>query len=105
MNAPLHHRVLIFKALAHPVRLQILELLAEGPLTVSEITAHTAVSISSVSKHLTQMRQAGILAVDRKGLFQHYRIACDCFSELLRCADRVMREKLGKARPKFASPS
>jgi len=96
MNVPNLHRVRIFKALAHPVRIQILEFLREGPLTVTEITTRTSVSISSVSKHLTQMRNAGILEVDRKGLFQHYRLTCECFANLLSCADEFIRKDFKK---------
>lgn len=82
-------RVAAIKALAHPTRLLIAEALADGPLCVSEIHALTDADLSTVSKHLTLMREAGWLACEKQGLQVHYRLACDCLPTFLRCIDSI----------------
>jgi ArsR family transcriptional regulator len=83
------NRVAAIKALAHPTRLMIAEALASGPLCVSEIHALTDADLSTVSKHLTLMREAGWLACEKQGLHIHYRLACDCLPTFLRCIDSI----------------
>lgn len=83
------HRIAALKALAHPVRLRIAETLARGPLGVSEIHARTDLDLSTVSRHLTQMREAGWLDCEKSGLHVTYRLACDCLPTLLRCLDAL----------------
>jgi ArsR family transcriptional regulator len=80
-------RIAVIKALAHPTRLKIAEALAKKPLCVSEIHALVGGDLSTVSKHLTLMREAGWLAGEKHGLHIHYRLACDCLDEFLRCID------------------
>lgn len=87
MNALLNDRVTVIKALAHPTRLQIAELLGKGPCCVSDIQAQVGGDLSTVSKHLTIMRQAGWLTSEKKGLHIHYRLSCICLDEFLRCVD------------------
>ncbi|MGB6222980.1 ArsR/SmtB family transcription factor [Haloferula sp.] len=82
-------RIAVIKALAHPTRLKIAESLAKHPLCVSEIHDLIGSDLSTVSKHLTLMREAGWLACEKKGLHIHYRLACDCLDEFLRCVDTL----------------
>jgi len=82
-------RIAVIKALAHPTRLKIAESLTRKSLCVSEIHALIGGDLSTVSKHLTLMREAGWLACDKKGLHIHYRLACDCLDEFLRCVDTL----------------
>ncbi len=87
--AAIDTRVAAIKALAHPTRLGIAEFLADGPRCVSEIHARTDADLSTVSKHLTLMRQAGWLACEKRGQQVHYRLACDCLPTFLRCIDSL----------------
>ena len=90
MSAAVHdRRVAALKALAHPVRLRIAEILLGGPLGVSEIHSRTDLDLSTVSRHLAQMREAGWLACEKTGLHVTYRLACDCLPTLLRCLDAL----------------
>jgi ArsR family transcriptional regulator len=61
-----------FKALAHPVRIAILEHLRNGPLTVGEIQGLTGVAGSSVSQQLAVLRGRGIVAPERAGTTVRY---------------------------------
>jgi ArsR family transcriptional regulator len=61
-----------FKALAHPVRIAILEHLRNGPLSVGDIQALTGVAGSSVSQQLAVLRGRGIVAPERSGTTVRY---------------------------------
>lgn len=63
-----------FKALAHPVRIAILEHLRNGPLSVGEIQALTGVAGSSVSQQLAVLRGRGIVAPERAGTTVRYHV-------------------------------
>lgn len=51
----------LFKALAHPVRVQVLELLADGEHTMGELAEQTGLEPSHLSQHVTVLRRAGIV--------------------------------------------
>lgn len=51
----------LFKALAHPVRVRVLELLAAGDRTMGELSAQAGVELSHLSQHVTHLRRAGIV--------------------------------------------
>jgi DNA-binding transcriptional ArsR family regulator len=62
-------------ALADPTRRQIVEILSDGQaLSVSEITGHFGMSRQAVTKHLTILNDAGILACERHGRDRHNRL-------------------------------
>jgi ArsR family transcriptional regulator len=64
-----------FKALAHPVRIAILEHLRNGPLSVGEIQVLTGVAGSSVSQQLAVLRGRGIVVSERSGTTVRYHAA------------------------------
>jgi ArsR family transcriptional regulator len=64
-----------FKALAHPVRIAIMEHLRNGPLSVGEIQALTGVAGSSVSQQLAVLRGRGIVVPERAGTTVRYHAA------------------------------
>ncbi|MBP1734921.1 MAG: ArsR family transcriptional regulator [Deltaproteobacteria bacterium] len=63
------------KTFSSPKRLEILCLLKEGELTVSDITKKLGLSKASVSQHLTLMRMMGILKARRDGVNTYYMLA------------------------------
>ncbi len=65
-----------FRAIADPTRRQILDLLADrGTLTVGELAAEFPHLVTSgISKHLMALRAAGLVAAQKQGRHQHYRI-------------------------------
>lgn len=93
-------RASIIKALAHPSRVLIAEALTDGERCVCELTELVGADISTVSKHLSLMKSAGILEVEKRGLNQYYRLRCPCFTEFFRCVDFIARENAGACTPR-----
>jgi len=86
-------RAAVIKALAHPSRLLIAEALMEGEMCVCDLKDLVGADMSTVSKHLSMMRQAGVLVSDKRGLNIYYRLACDCLGDFLRCLDQLAPKK------------
>jgi rhodanese-related sulfurtransferase/biotin operon repressor len=79
----------IGKALSNPIRLEILELLAQSERSVDVLASMTGQSIANVSQHLQQLRQAGLVTSRKQGLFVFYRLAGDEVVDLLGALGRV----------------
>jgi DNA-binding transcriptional ArsR family regulator len=76
----------LFKALCDPTRIAIVVRLAEAcdARTVSQIAAQSPVDTSVVSRHLAALREAGIVAAERRGKEVHYRVRHQALAETLR---------------------
>ncbi len=83
-----------FKALAHPLRIRILELLRSGPLSVTQIQETTGAPGSSVSQQLAVLRGRNILETERRGTTIIYSVADAELFELLDVARRVFNAHL-----------
>lgn len=84
-------RAKIIKAMAHPSRLMMVDALAEGEKCVCELQELVGSDMSTVSKHLSLMREAGIV-VDRKvGLQVFYSLRCPCIVSFFGCIETVMQ--------------
>jgi ArsR family transcriptional regulator len=81
------YRVAIFKALAHPTRLTVIQALADGEKCVCELTELIKADTSTVSRHLAQLRSAGLIMDDKRGLQVFYKISCPCLLDFLQCVD------------------
>jgi ArsR family transcriptional regulator, arsenate/arsenite/antimonite-responsive transcriptional repressor len=66
-----------FKAIAAEPRRRILNHLAGGPMTVSEIAAHFDMATPSISKHLSVLKEADLVHEQKRGQFVIYSIAAD----------------------------
>ncbi len=62
-------------ALGHPTRLRMIRLLKNGPLCVNQIAKQLEINQPTASRHLTALRNVGILEVHRHGTDVHYQIA------------------------------
>ena len=86
----------IGKAVSHPTRLEILELLCQGPRTVDALAREAGLGIANASQHLKVLREARLLDADKKGLFVTYRLAdeavCDFFRSLRSLAESHLAE-------------
>ncbi|MEQ8706881.1 MAG: metalloregulator ArsR/SmtB family transcription factor [Phaeodactylibacter sp.] len=72
------------RAIAHPVRLAILNLLhRQAPLTVTNIHEALSIEQATASHHLKILRQAGILRPRRDGRYAYYELTSDAFGEIL----------------------
>ncbi len=83
-----------FKALAHPLRIWILELLRNGPMSVTQIQEATEVPGSSVSQQLAVLRGRNILTTERHGTTIIYSVADAELFELLDVARRLFNAHL-----------
>ena len=86
-------RAEILKAMAHPSRLMIVDALADGEKCVCELQELVGSSMPTVSRHLSQMANAGIIAGRREGSWVHYRLLCPCITELFPCIEEVIRSE------------
>jgi ArsR family transcriptional regulator len=83
-----------FKALGHPLRIRILELLRAGPLSVTQIHEATGAPGTSVSQQLAVLRGRGIVDAERRGTTIIYRVADAELFELLDVARRIFNAHL-----------
>lgn len=92
----------ILKALAHPTRIFIVDLLdREGPRCVCELAEEIGVDMSTVSRHLSQLKSAGILQDEKKGTTVYYSLACDCISDFMRGLEKILRSKHRRENQRF----
>ncbi len=73
--------VRIHKALAHPVRMRIVAMLRGGELCVCQVNAVIALAPSTISAHLGELRDAGLIAERKRGRWVHYRLAAEDAAE------------------------
>jgi rhodanese-related sulfurtransferase/DNA-binding transcriptional ArsR family regulator len=73
----------VAKAAAHPLRLELLEQLAQGERSVELLATRTGVSIANASQHLQHMRRAGLVTARRDGKFVFYGLADDAVLAML----------------------
>jgi len=83
-------RAEVFKALGHPTRLAIVDMLAGGELCVCEINEMFATDMSTVSRHLSVLRNVGILSSEKRGNQVFYRLECPCITTFYGCVERVI---------------
>lgn len=84
-------RARVIKALAHPTRLFIVDQLAERERCVCELTAMIGADMSTISKHLSVLKDAGILSDDKRGLQVYYRLRVPCVLKLFTCIEGVLQ--------------
>lgn len=89
-NLRLQARADVMKALGHPTRLFIVEKLAKAELCVAELTELVGADMSTVSRHLSVLRSAGILGDERRGNCIYYRLLCPCVLDFFTCAENVI---------------
>jgi len=92
----------VFKAMGHPIRLGILEMLAQGEKCVCEIFEYVGTDISNVSKHLALLRHNGLVADRKKGLKVFYSLAMPCAVDFSRCVENVVLSRLDGQRALLA---
>jgi ArsR family transcriptional regulator len=84
-------RARIIKAMAHPTRLFMIEELARGERCVCELQEKIGADTSTVSKHLSVLKNAGIVQDDKRGLQVFYRLRVPCILNFMKCVEAVMR--------------
>ena len=82
----------IMKALAHPTRLFIIDFLSDGGKCVCEIVEQVGVDISTISKHLSVMKNAGLVEDEKRGLNVFYKLVCPCILNLFTCLEDINKK-------------
>jgi DNA-binding transcriptional ArsR family regulator len=83
-----------FRALAHPARIRILEILVKGGRSVQELQAALALDQPVVSQHLAVLRNQGIIAAEKQGVSVRYALRDPLVGELLDIARRIFNNRL-----------
>lgn len=84
-------RANIIKAIAHPSRLFIVEELSKGERCVCELTEMIGADMSTVSKHLSILKNAGIVDDDKRGSMVYYTLKVPCVLDFLKCVESVLK--------------
>lgn len=82
-------KVRVFKALAHGSRLLIVEELARGERCVCELTELVGADMSTVSNHLSILRNAGVVSSDKRGQQVYYQLRMPCVLSFFSCVDKA----------------
>lgn len=83
----------IFKALAHPTRLYLLEKIYFDPMSVSDLMEGLDLNVSTVSRHLTELKRAGIVEDEKKGVQVYYKLSMPCVLEMFSCVDKEIYDR------------
>jgi ArsR family transcriptional regulator, arsenate/arsenite/antimonite-responsive transcriptional repressor len=83
-------RAKIIKAMAHPTRLFIIEELNKKERCVNELTDMIGADASTVSKHLSILKNAGLVADEKRGNSIFYSLRCPCIMEFMGCVEDVL---------------
>lgn len=83
-------------ALGSPVRIELLDLLAQGEKTVEALADHSAAGIKNVSAHLRVLRQARLVETRRDGTYIYYRLADADVGRLVRDLQRLGQRRLAE---------
>lgn len=82
----------VIKALAHPTRLFIAEELFHGRKCVCELVEDIDADFSTVSKHLSVMKKAGLIEDKKEGLKVFYSLKVPCVLGFISCIESVIRD-------------
>jgi len=88
----------LLKAMSHPIRLSIIELLGNGEQCLRDITANLQVDTATISRHLSVLKQVGIVEHRREGPHMVYWVSMPCALDIARCLERAVFDRL-KERP------
>ncbi len=88
-------RAKIIKAIAHPSRLLIIEELQRHQRCVNELTEMIGADMSTVSKHLSVLKNAGLVEDEKKGNCIYYNLRCKCVTNFIDCVEEVIAEPAG----------
>ena len=92
-KARLEIRAAVIKAMGHPTRLFIVEELSRGERSVRELTAMVGADISTVSKHLSVLKNTGIVQDDKRGSQVFYSLLVPCVLNFFSCVESVLESR------------
>ena len=84
-------RAKVIKAMAHPSRLLMIDELSKGERCVCELTRLVGADMSTVSKHLSVLKKAGIVQDEKRGSQVWYKLRVPCVVNFFGCVEAVMK--------------
>ena len=84
----------IFKSLGHPSRLLMVDALRDGEKCVCDLQALVGDDMSTVSKHLSVLREAGVVFTEKRGTNIYYRLALCCLDTFLSCTGEIVEKRV-----------
>ena len=93
VQAQYEARAKIIKALGHPSRLFIVEQLKKKECSVGELTEMIGSDVSTVSKHLSVLKNEGLVFDERQGTTIFYHLKCPCILDFIGCLEDVLETK------------
>lgn len=75
----------VFKALGHPVRVMIVEMLMEGECCVCELQSNSGRDMSTISSHLNILKNNKVVTSEQRGKNVYYSLSCPCLSKVFAC--------------------
>jgi len=106
-RARLEARAQVFKALAHPSRLLVVQELSRGERCVCELTELVGSDMSTVSKHLTVLHAARIVDSEKRGSQVYYRLRMPCVLGFFNCIEGALlaaaKQQMEVATPRRAN--
>jgi len=84
----------IAKAIAHPLRIAVVNFLKDGEQCVCDIAQHIGSERSNVSRHLSVMANAGLLEYRKEGLKVIYKLKTPCILDFFSCVSRVLKQQV-----------
>ncbi|MHC4622367.1 MAG: ArsR/SmtB family transcription factor [Planctomycetota bacterium] len=84
----------IAKAIAHPVRIAIVDFLKDGEQCVCDIAEYVGAERSNVSRHLSVMVNAGVLEFRKEGLKVIYKLKTPCILDFFSCITACLKQQL-----------
>lgn len=89
-------RAKIIKAMAHPVRLMIIDFLKNGEKPFSEVFNLFHLDKSTISKHLHVLKEAGIVSSRKDGIDMFYKLEVPCVIDFFSCVTAVIENNVKK---------
>jgi len=89
-------RAKIIKAMAHPTRLYIVDALSKKEQCVCELTDMVGADISTVSKHLSILKNAGIISDEKRGAMVYYSLRVPCVLNFFSCVESVIKSNVNE---------
>ena len=83
----------IVKAIAHPLRIAIVDFLKDGEQCVCDIAGHVGSERSNVSRHLSVMVNAGVLGYRKEGLKVIYKLKTPCILDFFSCITACLKQQ------------
>lgn len=84
-------RAKVIKAMGHPTRLFVVDQLSKGERCVCELTEMVGADTSTVSKHLSILKNAGIVSMEKRGAQVFYQLRVPCILSFFGCVEGVLK--------------